>query len=157
MEDTKKELTMSRTLDAPLDLVYKAWTDPELVKQWWGPNGVSNRVNAWDAEPNGKIDLVMIAGTELGPLAGQEWPMAGEFEELDEPDKIVFTANALVDGTEVLKHRTTVMLKEQNGKTEMTVHVVVIKTTPEAAGPLAGMEQGWNQQLDKLVEFVEKK
>lgn len=155
MDDVKKELTMTRTFDAPAELVYKAWTDPELVKQWWGPNGVTNRVNDWDAEPNGKIDLVMIAGTELGPLAGQEWPMAGEFEELLEPGKIVFTANALVDGKEVLKHRTTVTLEEQDGKTKMTVHVVVIKTTPEAAGPLAGMEQGWNQQLDKLVKFIQ--
>lgn len=154
MEDTSKELTLERTYDAPRDLVWKAWTDPKLVAQWWGPDGVTNQVNEWSTQPEGKLDLVMIAGEELGKMAGQKWPMNGEFKEVEEPSTLSFTGNAIVNGKEVMRHLTTVTLEEQDGKTHMTVHIQVIKTTPEAAGPLAGMEMGWNQQLDKLGEFL---
>jgi uncharacterized protein YndB with AHSA1/START domain len=157
MENTKKELKMTREFNAPRELVFKAWTDPEFVKQWWGPNGVTNEVDEWEARPGGNLHLTMIAEQELGPMAGQRWPMSGEFEEVEEPSKLVFTGNAIVDGKEVLTHRTTVTLEEVNGRTNMIVHILVTKTTPEAAGPLAGMEQGWNQQLDKLVNFVSER
>lgn len=155
-ENTHKELTLTRTFDAPRELVWKAWTDPKLVAQWWGPNGVTNPTCEWEAVPGGKIHIVMLAGEELGELAGQEWPMTGEMEEVDEPQKLVYSANAIVDGKEVLRTRTTMTLAEADGKTNLTVSIVVTKTTPEAAGPLAGMEMGWNQQLDKLVKFVEQ-
>ena len=156
MENTKKELTLERTYDAPRDLVWKAWTDPKMVKEWWGPQGVTNTVNSWEAQQDGKIDLVMLAGQELGPMAGQKWPMTGEFKEIEEPSKLVFTGNAIVDGKEVLQHLATVTFVEEDGKTKMTVHIVVTKATPEAAGPLSGMEMGWNMQLDKLGKFLQK-
>jgi uncharacterized protein YndB with AHSA1/START domain len=155
MDDQNKELTLNRTFEAPQDLVWKIWTDPQMVAQWWGPQGVTNPTCEWDAKPEGKINIVMLAGEELGAMAGQEWPMTGEFEEVDEPDKLVFRANAIVDNKPVLETRTTVTFKEENGKTNMTVHIVVTHTTPEAVGPLQGMEMGWNQQLDKLTKFVE--
>jgi uncharacterized protein YndB with AHSA1/START domain len=154
MED-KKELTLERTFNASRELVWKAWTDPELVKQWWGPDGVTNPTCEWDAKPGGNIHIVMLAGKELGEMAGQEWPMTGEFVEAQEPEKIVFSGNAIVDGKEVLTTLTTVTFEEESGKTKLNVHIVVTHTTPEAAGPLQGMEMGWNQQLDKLVTFVQ--
>src|SRR5882672_8945741 len=147
-EESKKELTLTRIYDAPRELVFKAWTDPELVQQWWGPRGVMNPTCEWEAKPGGNIHIVMLAGEELGSFKGQEWPMTGEFKEVQEPEKLVFVANAIVDGKEVMQNLTTVTFEEVDGKTKMTVHIVVTKTTPEAAGPLQGMEMGWNQQLD---------
>lgn len=155
-EEQKKELTLTRTFDAPRDLVFKAWTDPTLVQQWWGPRGVTNPTCEWEARPGGNIHIVMLAGEELGSFKGQEWPMTGEFKEVQEPEKLVFVANAIVDGKEVMENLTTVTFTEENGKTQLNVHIVVTKTTPEAAGPLQGMEMGWNQQLDKLGEFLQK-
>ncbi len=149
-----KELTLTRMFDAPRETVWKYWTDPMLVQQWWGPNGVTNPTCIWEAKPNGKIDIVMLAGQELGPMAGQEWPMTGEVTEVMEPEKLVYTSNAIMGGKPVLETLTTVTLEEVQNKTKMTVHIVVTKTTPEAAGPLSGMEIGWNQQLDKLVAMV---
>ena len=156
MEDTHKELTLERTYDAPVDLVWKAWTDPKMVEQWWAPNGVTNEVNEWTVQPGGKLDLVMVAGKDLGPMAGARWPMNGEFKEVEEPSKLSFTANAILDGKEVMQHLTTVTFESLDGKTRMTVHIQVTKAIPEAAGPLSGMEMGWNQQLDKLGEFLKK-
>lgn len=154
MEESKKELTLTRTFNADRETVWKYWTDPTLVQQWWGPAGVTNPTCEWDVVPQGKINIVMLAGKELGPLAGQEWPMTGAFEEVQKPEKLVYLAQAIVDGKPVLETRTTVTFVEENGKTTMTVYITVTRTTPEAEGPLSGMEMGWNQQLDKLVSFV---
>ena len=155
MTDVQKELTLTREFDAPRERVFKAWTDPEQVVKWWAPNGATNEINKWEAIAGGKIDLVMIAGPELGPLEGQHWPMQGEFKEVDVPSKLSFTGNAILKGKEILQHLTTVTFEEVNGKTKMTVHIKVTKIVmPEAQGALAGMEMGWNQQLDKLVKFT---
>ena len=154
--EPKKELTIQRVYDAPRELVWKAWTDPELVKEWWGPRGFTSDVTSWDTKSHGEIDLVMLAGEELGQMAGMRAPMQGTFEEVTKPEKIVFTANAIVNGKAVLETQTTVMFEEEGEKTKLSVHIVVTMTTPEAAGPLSGMEMGWNQQLDKLGEFLEK-
>jgi uncharacterized protein YndB with AHSA1/START domain len=156
MNDAKKELTMTREFDAPRELVFKAWTDQELVKQWWGPNGVHNPVCEVDAKPGGLIHIVMEAGEELGKFKGTQWPMEGKFEEVVTPSKLVFTANAINDGKVILEHRTTVTFDEIDGKTKMNVHIVVTKALPGSEFAIQGMEQGWNQQLDKLVTFVPK-
>lgn len=145
-----KELTLTRIYDAPREKVWEYWTNPELIQKWWGPKGVSNPTCIWEAKPEGEIHIVMLAGEELGSLKGQEWPMTGKFVEVQKPERLVFTANAIQDEKAILEHRTTVSLTEQDGKTHVTVHIQVTMTTPEAEGPLKGMEQGWNEQLDKL-------
>ncbi|HXS15026.1 MAG TPA: SRPBCC domain-containing protein [Candidatus Saccharimonadales bacterium] len=150
-----KELTLTRVYNAPRATVWKYWTDQDLIQKWWGPKGVTNPTCVWEAKPNGTIHIVMLAGKELGALAGEEWPMTGTFEEVQEPEKLVFLGNAIMNNKPVLENRTTVTLEETtDGKTKMTVHIVVTKTTPEAEGPLQGMEMGWNQQLDKLGETL---
>ncbi len=150
--EENKELTFLRTYDTPREKVWEYWTDPKRIQQWWGPQGVTNPTCVWEAVPGGTIHIVMLAGAELGELAGQEWPMTGKFVEVHAPEKLVFASSAMIGGKPVLETLTTVTLEEVEDKTNMTVHVVVTMTTPEAAGPLQGMEMGWNQQLDKLGE-----
>jgi uncharacterized protein YndB with AHSA1/START domain len=149
-QTSNKELTLTRIYDVPREKVWKYWTDPTLVQQWWGPDGVSIPTCVWEARPEGTINIVMLAGKELGPMAGQEWPMTGKFVDVQEPGKLVFSANAIMNDKPILEHLTTVTFEEKDGKTHMTVHIQVTMVTPEAAGPLSGMEMGWNQQLDKL-------
>jgi uncharacterized protein YndB with AHSA1/START domain len=155
MENTQKELTMTREFDAPRELVYKAWTDEKLVSKWWGPQGVFIPVCELDPRVGGKMRIVMEAGEELGEYKGTQWPMDGEYVELDEPKKIVFNANAINKGKVILEHQTTVTFEEENGKTTMNVRIVVTKVLPGSEFAIAGMEQGWNSQLDKLVKFVQ--
>lgn len=152
-----RELTLTRTFDAPRTLVWEAWTNPKMIQAWWGPKGVTNPTCVWEAKAQGNINIVMLAGEELGPLKGQEWPMTGTFQEVQEPEKLVYTAHAIISGKPVLETLTTVIFEDESGKTKMIVHIEVTMMTEEAAGPLSGMEMGWNQQLDKLVEFLEKK
>ena len=149
-----KELTITRVFEAPREKVFKAWTDPKQIQEWWGPRGVTIPTCEWEPKPGEKINIVMLAGEELGELKGQEWPMTGEFKEVIEPEKIVFTASAIMDGKIVMEHLTTVTLEDVEGKTKLTILIEVTMITPEAEGPLSGMEMGWNQQIDKLEEFL---
>ena len=151
-----RELAITRTLDAPRELVWKAWTDQKLVQKWWGPRGVTNPTCVWEARTDGKIDIVMLAGEELGPLAGQKWPMNGAFKEVTPQSRLVFTSNAIDEHQEaLLENVITVDFEEVGGKTKMTVRIAVTKAVPgKTESMLGGMAQGWNQQTDKLVELV---
>lgn len=156
MEEAKnKELTLIRVFNAPREKVWKYWTDPKLVQQWWAPDGFTNPTCIWEAKPEGNIHIVMLAGQDLGPMAGKEFPMTGTFVSVDEPEKLVYTSNAIMNDKVVLETMNTVTFTEVDGKTTMTVHIAVTMATPEAAGPLAGMEMGWNQQLDKLGKSLQ--
>jgi uncharacterized protein YndB with AHSA1/START domain len=159
--ESRKELTITRIYDAPRELVWKAWTDPKLVTQWWGPRGVTTPTCEVDARKEGKMNIVMLAGAELGPMAGQEWPMDGKFEEVTPRDRLVFTARALSDraGSQaLLETTTTVTFYDFEGKTKLTVNILVTKISdfPQAKFAVQGMGQGWNQSLDKLGEFLVK-
>ena len=154
MEETIKQLNIVREINAPREQVFKAWTDPELLKQWWGPNGVTNPVCELDLRPGGSINIVMLAGSELGDLAGSEWPMTGIFQEIIPPSKLVYTSSAVIDGKPILDTTNTLTLENHDGKTKMTLNITVTRMTPEAEGPLSGMEVGWNQSLDKLIKQV---
>ncbi|HEX8993753.1 MAG TPA: SRPBCC domain-containing protein, partial [Candidatus Paceibacterota bacterium] len=91
-----RELTVTRVLDAPIEKVWQSWTDPRAVARWWGPKGVTNPTCQWEAQPGGGIYIVMLAGRELGPMAGEEWPMRGTFQEVIPHKGLVFT-NIAVD------------------------------------------------------------
>ncbi|HEY1835740.1 MAG TPA: SRPBCC domain-containing protein [Candidatus Saccharimonadales bacterium] len=154
-EQNSMELALTRVFDAPRELVFKAWTDPALVAKWWGPKGVTNPVSEVDARIGGKLHVVMLAGEELGPMAGQRWPMRGEFKELVEPERLVFTNQAVDENDNVLLDGlTTVIFEEENGKTKLTMHTAVKGMSPQAPQMLEGMEAGWSQSLDKLAESL---
>ncbi len=155
--EPKKELTMTRAFDAPRELVWKAWTDPMIAKRWWGPRGVTNPVCEIDPRKGGRINIVMRAGKELGDFEGQEWPMAGVFDEVSPHYRLVFTSEALQDRESMrslIQTRTTVSFEDVKGKTKLTLHIVVMKKsdTPAAEFAIQGMEMGWTQSIDKLGE-----
>ncbi len=154
-----RELTITRTFDAPREIVWKAWTDQKTVQRWWGPRGVSNPTCVWEARPNGRIEIVMLAGKELGPAAGQRWPMNGVFREVKPMSRLAFTSNAIDDRQEaLLENEVTVDFTDENGKTKMVLRVAVMKAVAgKTEMMLQGMEMGWNQQIDKLGEAVEGK
>ena len=81
--------------------------------------------------------------------------MTGAFQEIAETERIVFTSGALdADGNLLFEVLNTVIFEEQAGKTKLTLHASVSKIKPQAAGHLAGTEQGWSQSLDRLASEV---
>jgi len=139
---TKESMVLTREFDAPRDMVFKAWTDPKQLARWWGPKYFTNPVCELDVRRGGAIKVDM-----KGP-DGTVYPMGGTFHEIDAPKRLIFTSTAFDGALEVFN---TVTFVERNGKTTVTVNAVVMKSTPEVAGALAGMREGWTQSLDKLA------
>ena len=146
----QKSLVLERIIDAPRELVFDAWTDPKQMAKWWGPKYFTNPVCELDARPGGAI-LIHMRGPD-----GAVYPMSGQFVEIVPPERLVMTSRAFEseEGIFLLEELTTVMFAEHEGKTKLTMQAVITKAAPEAAGALAGIEEGWNQTLDKLADFV---
>jgi uncharacterized protein YndB with AHSA1/START domain len=147
--DTEREIVLTRVFDAPRALVFKAWTDPELIARWWGPKMFTNPVCEVDARPGGKLRIVM-----RGP-DGNDYPMRGVFKEVVPPERLSFT-NIAVDAEDkpVIDGFTTVLFADEDGKTRVTVQTRGKAMVPIAAQYLQGMEMGWSQSLEKLAEFL---
>ncbi len=150
------ELTLTRTFDAPREIVFRTWTEAELMSKWWGPKIFTTPVCELDARPGGRLYIVM-RGPANSPFDG-DYPTTGTFTEVEAPRRLVFTAKAFEDekGNSMLETLNTVTFTEVEGKTEVRLHIVVVKSSPEVATALAGMEQGWSESLDKLSELVVK-
>jgi uncharacterized protein YndB with AHSA1/START domain len=145
-----REVVLTRVFDAPRELVFKAWTDPKHLAEWWGPSGFTNPVCEVDVRPGGAI-LIHMRGPD-----GRVYPMTGVFQEVVEPERLAFMCGPLDgDGNQLLEVLNTATFVEHAGKTTLTLRAQVVKSTPEAAGMMDGMEAGWTQSLERLAEVVE--
>lgn len=152
-----KELTFERTYDAPLATVWQAWTDPEMLKKWWGPNDVIVPECELDLRKGGRIYIVMEAGEAMGDYKGTRWPMEGTFTEVDEPNRLTYTAKAWTEGQEdttAIEQINDLTLQESGGKTTIKVKATLLKAGPGAGMAVQGMQWGYTQQLDKLEKFL---
>lgn len=80
----KAELVLTRSFDAPRDLVFKVWTDPKHLAHWWGPHGFTTQIREMDVRPGGAWRYAM-----RGP-DGNEYPFDGVYVEVVEPERLVF-------------------------------------------------------------------
>ena len=151
----KKEITVVRTYDAPREKVWQAWTDPEQLREWWAPRGFTNPTVEIDAKVGGELYIVMQAGDNMGAMSGMKAPMKGVFSEVVAPEKLAFSNEALDEsGNVILSGETSVTFEDVGGKTKMTVRTGAEGDGPNVEMMLGGMEQGWNEQCDKLAEFL---
>jgi uncharacterized protein YndB with AHSA1/START domain len=150
---SRYDLDITRVLDAPRSLVFQAWTDPKMLAQWWGPQGFTNPRCEADARASGGIRIDM-----KGP-DGNVYPMDGMFEEVVPPERLVFTTAPLDDkGKRPFRTRVTATFEDVDGRTKLMLQVRVIEIfDPIAERYLSGMNQGWNQSLDRLAAFVAKR
>src|SRR5271165_2323329 len=102
-QSAERELVITRIFDAPRELVFRMWTDPRHVAQWWGPDGFTNPVCEMDVRPGGALHIVM-----RGP-DGTQYPMRGEFREIIEPERLVFTNHAVAASGQPLLEGLTVV------------------------------------------------
>src|SRR5580698_6634809 len=122
----ERELVLSRILNAPRSLVFKAWTDAKQLAQWWGPTGFTNPVCELDLKINGEIRIDMRAPN------GVVYPMSGAYREIVAPERLVFTAAALdANGKPIFENLNTVTFAEyDSNKTLLTVDVRVLWESP---------------------------
>ncbi len=147
----ERTVTFTRVLDAPRELVWRAWTDPAHLAQWFGPRGFTSSVPELDARVGGALRIVMH-----GP-DGNHYPMKGVFRTVIAPERLVFSNIAIDnDGNHLLESETTVVLEALGAKTRLTLHSYAKGLVAIAPQMLAGMEAGWSQSLDKLGEVVRR-
>lgn len=142
------ELYLSRVYDAPVRLVWAAWTDPQQVSQWWGPRGFTLTTKSKDLRPGGKWIYTMH-----GP-DGVDYPNIATYHEVIEGKRLVYDHGA-TETTPPL-FRVTVTFEEQAGKTHMDMTMTL--ETPEAAAEIKKFikQAGGNSTWDRLAEYLEK-
>lgn len=146
---SSKAITLTRFFAAPPELVFELWTKPEHLKHWFAPRGFTTPAAEVDLSVGGRYRIVM-----RGP-DGNDYPCGGEYREIEPGKKLAFTNNAFaLDGEQLLDGFTTVTFAPENGGTRLTVETRATTLKTGAEPMLAGMEEGWNQTLDKLLEHA---
>jgi uncharacterized protein YndB with AHSA1/START domain len=139
-----REIVATRVLDAPRRLVWKAWTEPELVSRWMlGPEGWSMPVCELDLRVGGRWRFVWRK-----PGDG-EFGMVGEYREIAPPERLVSTESWGGDWAETLN---TVVLTEANGRTTITCTVLYPSREDRERALQTGMLDGWSISYDRLGE-----
>ncbi len=143
-----REIVMTRTFDAPRELVFEALTKPEHMKEWWGPRGYTLPVCEIDFRPGGAYRFVSA------DAEGNEYVFRGAYREIVPPEKIVWTFE--FEGMPGMVSVDTMTLTEEDGKTTIT-STSVFDTVEQRDGMLeSGMETGAAETYDRLAELLEK-
>jgi uncharacterized protein YndB with AHSA1/START domain len=139
-----RELRLTRVLDAPIELVWEVWTDPDHISQWWGPNGFTNTISTMDLKPGGEWNLVMH-----GP-DGTDYKNKSVFREIVKHRKIVY------EHLSSPKFVATIEFEKQGSKTFLKWHMLfetreqfiqVVKTFKA--------DEGLRQNIEKLKHYLE--
>jgi len=156
--DSTDAVVIERTIEAPPDLIWKLWTEPEHFKAWYGPGGASIPVAKMDVRVGGTRLVCMEMETPDGPM--QMW-FTGEYREVVENVRLVYTESMSDESGNVVApsdvgmpegHPTTtevkVELEDLGGHTRMVMtHAGLPADSPGAVG--------WGMAFDKLVTYVQ--
>lgn len=161
------DLVISRVFDAPRERVWKAWTDPEIIKRWWGPEGFSSPSIRVDLRVGGKYVFAMH-----GP-AGSEWDKdmysAGVYKDIVPNAKLVVTdyfsdengniqePTAYEADPNFPRETTVTVLFEEVEKRKTRLSIVYARPKSEAqwqAMLKSEMTEGWNSSLNKLAQVL---
>jgi uncharacterized protein YndB with AHSA1/START domain len=141
----ERELVISRLIDAPRRLVFRAWTHPEHIARWWGPKGFTTIHCEMDIRVGGRYRCAMRS-----PDGVDHWKV-GVYREIVEPERIVFTfAWEDADGRPGHELLTTITLAEEGNKTRLMLRQSVFATT-EARD---SHEDGWTSCLERFADYV---
>lgn len=145
-----RELTLTRLIDAPREKVYRAWTDADLLKQWFAPLPYTTPVAELDVRPGG-ANLIIMRGPD-----GKDLPNHGVYLEVVPNRRLVFT-DAFVKAWEPSeKPFMTVILtfEDEGGKTRYTARVHHWTVADREAHEKMGFHKGWGICADQLAALV---
>ncbi len=145
-----RELVLTCLIDAPRENVYRAWTEPELLKQWFAPSPWSTPHAELDVRPGG-ASLVVMRGPD-----GNEFPNRGVYLEVVRNERLVFT-DAYVRAWEPSEKpfmTVTLSFEDEGGKTRYTAVVRHWSVADREAHEKMGFHQGWGQCTDQLAALA---
>jgi uncharacterized protein YndB with AHSA1/START domain len=151
----ERTVTLIRVLKAPRDLVWKAWTDTAMLKEWWGPEQFTNPRVEGEVRVGGEMHITMH-GPKGSPF-DLDFPMVKRYREIVPGKKLVFENEPLgPNGEKLIEGLTTVTFEDHPDGTMIEVTTSGKALAPQAVAMLGGMDIGWSQSLDKLTRLVEK-
>jgi uncharacterized protein YndB with AHSA1/START domain len=155
----ENELLITRVFDATREELWKAWTDPEILKQWWGPKGFTSPFCRINLRVDGRF-LNCMRSPE-----GKDYWSTGVFQEIVRPERIVYTDSFADESGNVvpathygmspdfpLEMLVTVTFEDERGKTKQTLRHVGIPPGADTEGA----RQGWSGSFDKLAEVLRR-
>lgn len=136
-----RTLTIKRTFNAPLQLVWEAWTQPEHIAQWWGPKGMNTKIIEHDFRVGGKWNYVMSMPD------GSEFTSEGIYSVIVELEKIFSSANfkPMTEGVEIQA-----LFEASGNKTHFTFHCVHPTEEYCQQQEKMGFYNGWGSVFDRL-------
>ena len=142
----ERSLVTTRTFDAPRELVWKAWTDPQQLARWFPPDHFTLPTCELDVRPGGRVRIAM-----QGPDGGR-FPASGVYREVVPNERVAFTLAGDEGGPppEVLM---TVVFEDEGGKTKLTI-TQTMATAAVYDSMRDGMSEGLRQSLDKLAGLL---
>jgi uncharacterized protein YndB with AHSA1/START domain len=140
-----REVRITRTFDAPRELVFRAWIDPDQLAEWLAPAGleVPRTSVEVDARPGGLIEYAMV---EMG---GQRYPVRWEITELTEPELLVLESPPQPEFGFVERMTTRVVFEEERDRTRVTV-----TQGPHTDETIGDADAGWTSVLDNLEALL---
>lgn len=148
-----RELKLTRLIDAPREAVWKAWTDPQLLKQWFAPLPYTTPVAELDLRPGGANLIVMQAPD------GTQMPNRGSYLEVTPNERLVFTDAYAGDWTprEGKPFMTVVLtFEDEGGRTRYTARVLHWTAEDRETHEKMGFHQGWAICAEQLAALVER-
>ncbi|MEC5398348.1 SRPBCC family protein [Uliginosibacterium sp. H1] len=148
---TDREIVLTRLLDAPRELVFRVWTEPQHVAQWWGPNGFTNTIHQMDVRVDGNWRFIMH-----GP-DGTDYPNRIVFKEIDAPRRI-FYAHGDDDGGDAFtpSFHAEVTFIEEAGKTRLVLRLIFDSVEAAEKVKAFGAVEGGKQTLDRLAAHLQR-
>ncbi len=148
---TDRELVLTRVLDAPRDKLFRAWTEPELIRQWFAPKPWTIASAETDVRPGGASRIVMRSPE------GEDFPSRGVYLEVVENTKLVFTDAYSEAWTPSEKPFFTAIVTFEDagdGKTKYTARARHWTVADREAHEKMGFHEGWGQCADQLEEVA---
>jgi Uncharacterized conserved protein len=152
MEKENRTIALTRIFDAPREIVWKAWTDPDGISNWWGPNGFTTTTRSMDLRPGGKWEHTMH-----GP-DGVDYPNFTEYIEVDPPKRLVYRNSGGEGELTEVNFISTVEFRDVDGKTELGVRMEMASAAMfELVVQKYGAVEGLENTFSRLGEYLGRK
>ena len=154
LASSARELVIERTIPASSERVFDAFTGPAQLTQWWWPEGFTCPAAEVDLRVGGTYRIDMRWPDAIAPAARFSHYLGGEYYEIDRPRRLVMSGRAVDDHQgELFATLIELTLVPVEGGTALTMRQSYFEPLPPAPA-LAGAEQGWSEQLDKLTRLL---
>jgi uncharacterized protein YndB with AHSA1/START domain len=148
-DPAERRLELVRTFDAPRNLVFAAWTEPERMKLWWGPKGWTIPFSEADLRPGGAFRYAMRSPD------GEEHLVEGVISEIEPPSRFVTMSELGGDGNHPpVQVVTAVTFEAQGESTRVRIETIVTGSAEIIDAATEGMDAHWGEHLDRLRDHL---